>query len=411
MSGDGTYAPRSPDLSSFRFDAAGPTSYVDPTEPQQLFLPQQSKPDFSHPQYPSSSYSNQRRYQVPPPQTFAQRRPTEHPITSQAPGHDFGVGHSLVAQHEYHPPRAASYPTPGYSASGTGYTAAQAPPSQQQQQQQQQPLYQPPVRGSFQNQYSPPRQFFTGDHLTAAQTQLRQPYGYPGAAATGADPPRDRQPPTTTSHPDAMPPRRAAAAAAAAAVAAQAASEDAPVSYQQEESITAITSAGEGEGLEGSSSNTTTTIEPSPVKTKFPTARIKRIMQADEEVGKVAQQTPIAVGKALELFMVALVTRSAEVARQRNSKRVSGQMLKQVIESDDQWDFLREIVRKVEVDESKKGGASQAGASGRAAHKGESSGTDEEGGGGGGGGGNGAGEVAAVAGKKKRGGGRKKKVQ
>ncbi|KAF4510330.1 hypothetical protein G6O67_002223 [Ophiocordyceps sinensis] len=44
-------------------------------------------------------------------------------------------------------------------------------------------------------------------------------------------------------------------------------------------------------------------IEPSPVKTKFPTARIKRIMQADEEVGKVAQQTPIAVGKALELFM------------------------------------------------------------------------------------------------------------
>jgi hypothetical protein len=31
------------------------------------------------------------------------------------------------------------------------------------------------------------------------------------------------------------------------------------------------------------------------VKTKFPVARIKRIMQADEEVGKVAQVTPIAV--------------------------------------------------------------------------------------------------------------------
>ncbi|KAK4114346.1 histone-fold-containing protein, partial [Canariomyces notabilis] len=83
------------------------------------------------------------------------------------------------------------------------------------------------------------------------------------------------------------------------------------------------------------------------VKTKFPTARIKRIMQADEEVGKVAQQTPIAVGKALELFMVALVTKSAEVARQKNSKRVSAQMLKQVVESDDQWDFLRDIVGKI----------------------------------------------------------------
>ena len=31
------------------------------------------------------------------------------------------------------------------------------------------------------------------------------------------------------------------------------------------------------------------------VKTKFPVARIKRIMQADEDVGKVAQVTPIAV--------------------------------------------------------------------------------------------------------------------
>lgn len=31
------------------------------------------------------------------------------------------------------------------------------------------------------------------------------------------------------------------------------------------------------------------------VRTKFPVARIKRIMQADEEVGKVAQVTPVAV--------------------------------------------------------------------------------------------------------------------
>ena len=35
------------------------------------------------------------------------------------------------------------------------------------------------------------------------------------------------------------------------------------------------------------------------VKTKFPVARIKRIMQADEDVGKVAQVTPTAV---CELF-------------------------------------------------------------------------------------------------------------
>jgi hypothetical protein len=73
-------------------------------------------------------------------------------------------------------------------------------------------------------------------------------------------------------------------------------------------------------------------------------------MQADEEVGKVAQQTPIAVGKALELFMVQLVSKSADVAKDKGSKRVTASMLKQVVETDEQWDFLREIVGRVEVE-------------------------------------------------------------
>lgn len=34
------------------------------------------------------------------------------------------------------------------------------------------------------------------------------------------------------------------------------------------------------------------------IKTKFPVARIKRIMQADEDVGKVSQVTPVAVCKS-----------------------------------------------------------------------------------------------------------------
>lgn len=114
-------------------------------------------------------------------------------------------------------------------------------------------------------------------------------------------------------------------------------------------------------------------IEPSPVRTKFPTARIKRIMQADEEVGKVAQQTPIAVGKALELFMIQLVTKSAEVARDKNSKRVTPAMLKAVVEADDQWDFLREIVSKVEQDRE---GASSG--KGKSTVKAESDSDDSE---------------------------------
>ncbi|CEJ93211.1 Putative DNA polymerase II participates in chromosomal DNA replication-like protein [[Torrubiella] hemipterigena] len=95
-------------------------------------------------------------------------------------------------------------------------------------------------------------------------------------------------------------------------------------------------------------------IEPSPVKTKFPTARIKRIMQADEEVGKVAQQTPIAVGKALELFMIQLVEKSAAVAKERGSRRVTAHMLKSVVETDEHWDFLHDIVSRLEPEKAGK---------------------------------------------------------
>lgn len=83
------------------------------------------------------------------------------------------------------------------------------------------------------------------------------------------------------------------------------------------------------------------------VKTKFPVARIKRIMQADEDVGKVAQVTPIAVSKALELFMISLVTKAAQEARERNSKRITAAHLKQAVAKDEVLDFLADIIAKV----------------------------------------------------------------
>ncbi|PWY74350.1 histone-fold-containing protein, partial [Aspergillus heteromorphus CBS 117.55] len=86
---------------------------------------------------------------------------------------------------------------------------------------------------------------------------------------------------------------------------------------------------------------------PIEVKTKFPVARIKRIMQADEDVGKVAQVTPIAVSKALELFMISLVTKAAREAKDRNSKRVTASHLKQAVVKDEVLDFLADIIAKV----------------------------------------------------------------
>ncbi|RMZ67981.1 CBF NF-Y family transcription factor [Pyrenophora seminiperda CCB06] len=83
------------------------------------------------------------------------------------------------------------------------------------------------------------------------------------------------------------------------------------------------------------------------IKNHFPVARIKRIMQADDDVGKVAQVTPVVVSKALELFMISLVTKAAAEAKSRNSKRVSSIHLKQAITKTECFDFLNEIVSKV----------------------------------------------------------------
>jgi hypothetical protein len=99
------------------------------------------------------------------------------------------------------------------------------------------------------------------------------------------------------------------------------------------------------------------------IRNHFPVARIKRIMQADDDVGKVAQVTPVVVcrypdftfaiqtncsiAKALELFMISLVTKAAAEAKSRNSKRVNTVHLKQAIMNNEQFDFLNDIVSKV----------------------------------------------------------------
>lgn len=81
-------------------------------------------------------------------------------------------------------------------------------------------------------------------------------------------------------------------------------------------------------------------------KSKFPIARIKKIMQADEEVGKVAQITPVVVSKALELFMQSIVDATVKQARAKQAKKVTVLHMKSAVQSVDQFDFLIDIIDK-----------------------------------------------------------------
>ncbi|CAG0895306.1 unnamed protein product [Cyprideis torosa] len=53
---------------------------------------------------------------------------------------------------------------------------------------------------------------------------------------------------------------------------------------------------------------------------KFPPARIKRIMQTDEDVGKVATPVPVIISRAVELFLDSFLAKAGEGARSSMAK-------------------------------------------------------------------------------------------
>ncbi|KJZ77040.1 hypothetical protein HIM_03361 [Hirsutella minnesotensis 3608] len=297
------YAPKSPDLSSFY--SAGPTQTLSQLHPP---APPTSTPAAVPPPLQGDSHSRV-DYVSPHPSSAAHHYASSYAPSAVAAG-------PLDVKHGY----------PGYS-----------PPTQQQQ------YYLPP---SPQQSISPSQAL---GYDIQSPTSLHQQQGYfpsqsfpsqagyqPGVHLSQQVPPQIHQlPPQYHQHTPPQQPQQ-------------------PQQPQRTSPRTAPSAPPHLTALEmpprRAAAQPPPAIEPSPVKTKFPTARIKRIMQADEEVGKVAQQTPIAVGKALELFMIQMVTKSAEVAKEKGSKRVTAQMLKQVVETDDQWDFLREIVSRVDTE-------------------------------------------------------------
>lgn len=82
------------------------------------------------------------------------------------------------------------------------------------------------------------------------------------------------------------------------------------------------------------------------IKTHFPAARIKKIMQSDEDIGKVAQATPIVVGRALEMFMTNLLIISIKQAKAAGSKRINASHIRAAVENTEQFDFLMDAVDK-----------------------------------------------------------------
>ena len=58
-------------------------------------------------------------------------------------------------------------------------------------------------------------------------------------------------------------------------------------------------------------------------KPKFAQAKIKKMLQSDEDMGKVASGAPIVISRALEMFIASLTKQSCEVAEKAGSRTLS----------------------------------------------------------------------------------------
>lgn len=98
---------------------------------------------------------------------------------------------------------------------------------------------------------------------------------------------------------------------------------------------------------------------------RFPLARIKKMIQQDEDVGKVAQATPIVVSKALELFLASLVNSCVKDAESRGSTKLTPYGLKRAVNTTAMLDFCADIVESIpdplegEEDDDEAGGAAK----------------------------------------------------
>ncbi|XP_056101452.1 dr1-associated corepressor [Rhinichthys klamathensis goyatoka] len=76
---------------------------------------------------------------------------------------------------------------------------------------------------------------------------------------------------------------------------------------------------------------------------RFPPGRIKKIMQKDTDVGRIATAVPVIISKALEMFLRSLLSMTCKITQSRKSRVMSINHMKQCIHSERLFDFLKDL--------------------------------------------------------------------
>ncbi|CAK6965664.1 dr1-associated corepressor [Scomber scombrus] len=79
---------------------------------------------------------------------------------------------------------------------------------------------------------------------------------------------------------------------------------------------------------------------------RFLPSRIKKIMQKDAEVGRIAKAVPVIISRAVEMFLKSLLTKTCLITQAKLSTVVSITHMKQCIEAEKLFHFLKDTVER-----------------------------------------------------------------
>uniref|UniRef100_A0AAQ5XTI0 Transcription factor CBF/NF-Y/archaeal histone domain-containing protein n=1 Tax=Amphiprion ocellaris TaxID=80972 RepID=A0AAQ5XTI0_AMPOC len=87
---------------------------------------------------------------------------------------------------------------------------------------------------------------------------------------------------------------------------------------------------------------------------RFPPRRIKKIMQKDTEVGRIAMAVPVIISRALEMFLKSLLTKTCLITQSKLSAVISIAHMKQCIESEKLFHFLKDLAERTSTTAAQK---------------------------------------------------------
>ncbi|EFP01992.1 hypothetical protein CRE_22884 [Caenorhabditis remanei] len=80
---------------------------------------------------------------------------------------------------------------------------------------------------------------------------------------------------------------------------------------------------------------------------KIQPTRIKKVMQSDEEIGRMVQSVPVSIGRAMEHFAEKFLQAAADATQYTSSKTLNPQHMKQAVMNTPHFSFLESLFKDI----------------------------------------------------------------